>query len=86
MSTAFEKNFVTSYDRRTVCEVLREIYWHTKDPVVRDKIEEATVMAKKMDKKLREYKYDWDKDMWKPLENEDEIKEQRRKQYEEEKK
>jgi len=82
---AFKKNFVTSYPFRTVCEVLREIYWHTDDEVIRRKVQEATVMAKKMDAKLREYKEDWDaEDMWEPLENELEIKVQRRKQYEEE--
>ena len=86
MGTAFEKNFVASHHFRTICEVLREIYWHTNDEVVREKIKEATLMAKKMDKKLHEYKYNWDEGMWEPLENEDQIKEQRRKQYEDEKK
>lgn len=44
-----------SYDMRTICEVLREIYWLTEDPEIREKLLEATVMAKKMDRKLIEY-------------------------------
>ena len=83
--TNIEKNFVTSYRFRTVCEVLREIYWHTDDEVIREKVKEATVMFKKMDAKLREYKEDWDEnDMWEPLDNHDDIKRQRQRQYKEE--
>lgn len=82
---AFKKNFVTSYPFRTVCEVLREIYWYTDDETIRKKVQEATVMAKKMDAKLREYKEDWDKEnMWEPLENMEAIISQRKAQYEEE--
>lgn len=43
-----------SYDMRTICEVLREIYWLTEDPEIREKLLEATIMAKKMDRKLIE--------------------------------
>jgi len=50
MSEAFEKNFVRGSTKRTVCEVLREIYWWTTDPVIREKVKEATRMAKRMDK------------------------------------
>lgn len=83
--SAFEKNFVTSYPFRTLCEVLREIYWHTEDAVVREKVREATIMAKKMDAKLREYKEDWDaQNMWEELANADEVKKQRQQQYKEE--
>ncbi len=85
MNTAFEKNFVTSYPFRTVCEVLREIYWHTDDPVVREKILEATIMAKKMDAKLREYKEDWDKEgMWEVIDNMEVVVSQRKAQYKKE--
>ena len=46
--------------KRTICEVLREIHDITKDNAkVVSLLEEATVMAKKMDKKLKEYKADW---------------------------
>lgn len=55
---------------RTICEVLREIYWQSDDTVVKEKCMEATVMAKKMDAKLREYKDDWDADMWEPVDDE----------------
>jgi len=79
--TAFEKHWVTSGGMRTVCEVLREIYWHTEDSVVKDKCLEAERMAKKMDAKLREYKADWDKDLPK-IENPEEIAKERRDKYE----
>ena len=46
--------------KRTVCEVLREIHDISKDNQdVVALLEEATIMAKKMDKKLKEYKADW---------------------------
>lgn len=51
--------------RRTVCEVLREIY---ASPGVTSEIQgkciEATVMVKKMNAKLIEYKTDWDAGAW----------------------
>ena len=47
-------------NKRTICEVLREIHDITKDnPDVVTLLEEATTMAKKMDAKLKEYKPDW---------------------------
>jgi hypothetical protein len=55
------KKYVTAYRIRTICEVLREIYWETNNPEVRKKVEEATAMAKKMNKKLRSYARDWEK-------------------------
>lgn len=88
MSNTFEKMMMsdkTGFVKRTVCEVLREIYWHTQDPVVREKALEAIGMAKRMDSKLREYKADWDKNEWKTIENATEIAEARRAQYEREK-
>lgn len=48
----------------TICEVLREIYHKTNDPVIQEKLILATAMAKKMDAKLREYKADYDKGWW----------------------
>ena len=46
--------------KRTVCEVLREIHDITKDnPEIVALLEEATTMTKKMDAKLKEYKADW---------------------------
>ena len=48
----------------TICEVLREIYHRTADPVIQEKLILATAMAKKMDAKLREYKADYDKGWW----------------------
>ncbi|MCI0558386.1 MAG: hypothetical protein MN733_07810 [Nitrososphaera sp.] len=86
MSKAFEKNFVRSSTFRTICEVLREIYWATNDQEIRNKVVEATTMAKKMDKKLHEYKYGWDEGEWQEITDSAEIAEARRKQYEREKK
>ena len=51
---------------RTICEVHREIFdlcglldEHT-GTLLRRKVLEAFIMGKKMDRKLREYKSDWD--------------------------
>ena len=85
MSEAFEKNFVRGSTKRTVCEVLREIYWWTTDPVIREKVKEATRMAKRMDKKLHEYKEAWDEGEWEDIPNADEIAASRRHMYEAEK-
>jgi hypothetical protein len=40
--------------------MLREIYWATKDPEIRGKVNEATKAAKKMNLRLRKYKRDWE--------------------------
>jgi len=57
--------------RRTICEVLRELYdltFAVGNETVREemrvRLKTAYEMAKKMDKKLHEYKFDWDKDFW----------------------
>lgn len=50
--------------RRTVCEVLREIYHEVSDEKVRKKLKEAHDMAKRMAKKLREYNKTFFKDWW----------------------
>jgi hypothetical protein len=49
----------TSY-RRTICEVHREIYKSCSDPRIKELVLEAFIMGKKMDRKLKEYKWDWD--------------------------
>ncbi len=54
--------------RRTICEVHRELYRllnteENKDTVI-PLIEEAYVMAKKMNNKLRQYKYHYDDGWW----------------------
>ena len=48
---------------RTICEVLREIN-ELGGPDIRRRCEEAVVMAKKMDAKLREYKGGYDEGWW----------------------
>ena len=64
--------------KRTICEVHREI-WDILDQKITDeeirkecieKIEEAYLMAKKMDKKLRQYKFNYDDDWWEKQKNE----------------
>lgn len=85
MSKAFEKNMVTANPKRTICEVLREVYWYTLDPVIREKVLEASSMAKRMDKKLHEYKYGWDENEWEITENYEEVAAQRRAWHEKEK-
>ncbi len=51
----------------TICEVLREIYkiaMNEGNSEIALKAREATVMAKRMDRKLREYKKDYDDGWW----------------------
>ena len=75
--------------RRTICEVIREVYdltFGVDNETMRDEIRlrlrTIYEMAKKMDKKLHEYKYDWDENFWE--ENRDYAKdlERRTKRYE----
>lgn len=62
---SFKKHFIgeKGWNFRSICEVLREIYWDTEDPVIREKVTEASKMAKKMAQKLIEYKFDYYKGM-----------------------
>ena len=60
----------TASPERTICEVLREL-WDISEVLdetlraeMQVRIADAYTMAKKMDKKLREYKYDWHKGFW----------------------
>lgn len=50
--------------KRTICEVLREAHRATTDPKVHALLDEAHIYAKRMDRKLREYKADWDAGFW----------------------
>lgn len=67
-------DLVRVYPIRTICEVLREIYWSTQDRRMREKIKEAMVMAKAMDRRLTEYyfaanpdsKKRYDEGLWEP--------------------
>lgn len=56
------------FNRRTICEVLREINDILRNTEYHDKIfsklQECESMAKKMSKKLREYNREYDKDWW----------------------
>lgn len=56
--------------RRTICEVLREL-WDLAEVTDEDlgeemqaRIVDAYIMAKKMARKLREYKHQWPEDFW----------------------
>jgi hypothetical protein len=57
----FKKHYIgeKGWQFRSICEVLREIYWETEDPVIRKKVVEATAMAKKMGMKLVDNKFDY---------------------------
>ena len=48
----------------TICEVLREAYELTEDPGIRELLEVALVMAKKMDRRLKDYRESWSRDEW----------------------
>lgn len=59
------------YFQRTICEIHREVYrdlvasgMSEKDPII-IKLKEAYDMGKKMNNKLRQYKYDYDEGWWK---------------------
>ncbi len=66
------KEFASYNATRTICEKLRVIYWAVKDPNVRSVVEEAYNDAKRMNKKLREYKADWEKEMmWRETDTEE---------------
>lgn len=65
-------DLIRVYPIRTICEVLREIYWSTKDIEIRERVKEAMIMAKKMDIRLTEYwnianpesEERYDEDLW----------------------
>lgn len=48
----------------TICEVLRQIFRSTENDDIRIKARIAITMAKKMDRKLRKYKKNWDEGFW----------------------
>ncbi len=50
--------------KRTICQVLREIYNSVQDAQVKALVDEAHKMAKSMDRKLRENSRTWDEDFW----------------------
>lgn len=52
------EDLVRVYAIRTICEVLREIYWGIEDQDVKLKVKEAIVLAKKMNNRLIYY---WEK-------------------------
>lgn len=61
---------------RTICEVHRELYDLAYENLAGDvlnifetKLEEAYVMAKKMDGKLRQYKNNYDNDWWESIQD-----------------
>ena len=62
--------FVEEKGRRTICEVLREIYdivYDSEDPSregIMELLNESYVYGKKMDAKLRQYKNGYDQDWW----------------------
>ena len=54
-----------SWDVRTICNVIRYLNTKCSTPEQHYLCEEIIWMAKKMDAKLRFYKQDWDKGIWK---------------------
>jgi hypothetical protein len=46
----------------TICQLLRETYALTEDPTVRLNLRIAVSMAKAMQRKLKGYALDWDRD------------------------
>jgi len=73
MTRSVKKHFAISSEFRTICEVLREIYWATQDDNLRTKAVEAERMAKRMDAKLREYNDVWDENEWEKIDSEEAL-------------
>jgi len=76
--------------KRTICEVHRELWDFIEDmppSPLRDQLEsrirEAYYMAKRMDKKLREYKEEWFRGFYEDNEDWEQDKERRRKRRQE---
>lgn len=63
----FNKSMRTANKQRTICEVIRELYWLTdkNDKKAIRKLRTIHNMAKRMAKKLYEYNKEYDKDWWK---------------------
>ena len=61
--TSFEEQLRQRSRQRTLCEVLR-LVWGRSDAEVQDLVEEAYGYAKRMDRRLREYKADYDRGWW----------------------
>lgn len=63
------EDLIRVYAQRTICEVLREIYWGVEDELIREKSIEAMVMVKRIVAKLRWYQieYGTDVDKGKPI-------------------
>lgn len=65
-------------DKRTICEVHRELYdiavEHLRGspqfPAITQKLEEAYLMGKKMNAKLRQYKHNYDDGWWEQVSRE----------------
>ena len=83
----FKKHFIgeKGWKFRSICEVLREIYWETEDQVIREKVKEAMFMAKKMGGKLIEYKGNYyDQMEYDAIAEPEEVVKARRAKYEDE--
>lgn len=53
------------YPQNTICQILRTLYMKTEDEEIKVLCRIATLMAKKMEGKLRMYNKTWDKGWWK---------------------
>lgn len=52
------------YPEFTICQRLRDLYHMTDDPEIKLGLRVCVNMAKAMNRKLQEYKADWDKGFW----------------------
>lgn len=59
-----EKQMHIISPNNSICEILRNIYWKTDDPEIKLKCRIATTMAKRMTRKLSEYKKGWESNFW----------------------
>lgn len=61
-----EEAMLVTWNKLSICQVLRQIYSKTNDPVMKEKLRLACGMAKDMSKKICELTGDdeWYKDWW----------------------
>jgi hypothetical protein len=57
------EDLIRVYSLRTVCEVLREIYWGVEDELIREKSIDAMMMVKRIVAKLRWYQIEYGTDV-----------------------
>ena len=59
-----ERALADAHPVRTICNVIRKLHAECTTESQRELCREAIWMAKRMDRRLRSYKFDWDRGIW----------------------